>query len=421
LSRRARLVLVGTCLNAVGNGFVLPFLVIYLHEVRHLSLAVTGAVIATEAAVGLVAVPVYGVLIDRFGSRRVQLATLVMSTCGSLGLAVATHAVAAAAATAVLGLGGAGMWPSSQALVAELVPSQTRGRYFSLSFLLLNLGIGGGGIAGAAVVRTGHPGTYQALFVADAATYVVFLGILATLREVGRRFPRPAESDETAAPTSYRALLGRPAFRRVVAVQLVLVLAGYAQLDAAFPAFARQQGASPRVVGIAFAVNTAVIVAGQMWVQRRSAAWRRTRALVAVSGCWAVSWVLLGAAALAPAGAPVVAVVIAFAAAFAVGEMLLSPVLPAVVNDLADDHLRGRYNAGVSWSWSVGNVIGPVVGGAVLGAGAPGLWIGLAVGGCAVAAVFAVRLERVLPRLANGGVEAVEALEPAQLCGLITP
>jgi MFS family permease len=109
------MVLIGTCLNALGNGFVLPFLVIYLHEVRHLSLPVTGALISTEAAVGLLVVPLYGVVIDRFGARRVQLSTLAMSTIGALGLAVASSAPRAAAAMVFVGLGAAGFWPAAQA------------------------------------------------------------------------------------------------------------------------------------------------------------------------------------------------------------------------------------------------------------------------------------------------------------------
>jgi len=100
-------------------------------------------------------------------------------------------------------------------------------------------------------------------------------------------------------------------------------------------------------------------------------------------------------------------------AVFAVGEMIQSPLMPAIVNDLAEPHLRGRYNAAVSWSWAVGNVIGPVVGGAVLGARAHALWIGLGIAGCIAGAVVARRLETVLPAAANrahrgGDVDAIE-------------
>jgi MFS family permease len=412
LTPEARRVLVGTCLNAVGNGFVLPFLVIYLHEVRGISLPVTGAIIAVEGAVGLVAVPIYGALIDRIGARLVQLGALTMSFCGSLVLMYAVNPGLATLGVALLGLGGAGLWPAGTALVAELVDSAARPRYFGLSFALLNLGIGLGGIAGALVVRPGHPGTYQVLFLADALTFLVFLVLLAGMRTVGgpQRNPK-AEVDET--PASYLRLAREPAFRRAVVLQLVVVLAAYSQLDAAFPAFARQLHVSTRVVGFAFAVNTGVIVVGRMWVQRRSAVLRRTRAYWLTMAWWAASWLVLAVADRLPAGTWVAAAMFLYMAVFAVGEMIQSPLMPAIVNDLAEPHLRGRYNAAVSWSWAVGNVIGPVVGGAVLGARAHALWIGLGIAGCIAGAVVARRLETVLPAAANrahrgGDVDAIE-------------
>jgi MFS family permease len=196
-------------------------------------------------------------------------------------------------------------------------------------------------------------------------------------------------------------LAREPAFRRAVVLQLVVVLAAYSQLDAAFPAFARQLHVSTRVVGFAFAVNTAVIVAGQMWVQRRAAALRRTRAYWLTMAWWAASWLVLAVADRLPAGTWVAAAMFLYMAVFAVGEMIQSPLMPAIVNDLAEPHLRGRYNAAVSWSWAVGNVIGPVIGGAVLGARAHSLWIGLGIAGCVAGAVVARRLEAVLPAAAN--------------------
>jgi MFS family permease len=403
LTPEARRILVGTCLNAIGNGFVLPFLVIYLHEVRHISLPVTGAIIAVEGAVGLVAVPVYGALIDRVGARLVQLGALSMSFCGAIVLMYAVNPGLAATGVALLGLGGAGLWPAGTALIAELVDSDARPRYFGLSFALLNLGIGLGGVAGAVIVRPGHPGTYQALFVADALTFLVFLVILAALPGVGG--PQRSAGHVDDVPATYLRMAREPAFRRVIALQLVVVLAAYSQLDAAFPAFARQLHVSTRIVGFAFAVNTGVIVAGQMWVQRRAARLRRTRAYGLTMAWWAAAWLVLAVADRLPAGGWVAAAMFLYMAVFAVAEMIQSPLMPAIVNDLAEPHLRGRYNAAVSWSWAIGNVAGPIVGGAVLGAGAHALWIGLGIAGCATGAVLARRLEAVLPVAANGVVD----------------
>src|SRR3954447_6879381 len=231
LTPEARRVLVGTCLNAVGNGFVLPFLVIYLHEVRGIGLALTGAIVAVQGGVGLVAVPVYGTLIDRIGARPVQMASLTSSCAGAIVLAYAVNPPLAALGVALLGIGGAGLWPAGTALVAELVDSEARPRYFGLSFALLNLGIGLGGVASALVVRPGHPGTFQVLFLADAATFLVFIVVLLSLRQVGG--PQGRRPDAAETPPSYLRLAREPAFRRMVVLQLVIVLAAYSQVDAA--------------------------------------------------------------------------------------------------------------------------------------------------------------------------------------------
>ena len=50
----------GGLANAFGNGFVLPFLIIYLHNVRGISLAVAGLVAAANGAAALVSGPLAG-------------------------------------------------------------------------------------------------------------------------------------------------------------------------------------------------------------------------------------------------------------------------------------------------------------------------------------------------------------------------
>jgi MFS family permease len=51
------------------------------------------------------------------------------------------------------------------------------------------------------------------------------------------------------------------------------------------------------------------------------------------------------------------------------GEALLAPTLPALVNDLAPGELRGRYNAVSTLSWQIGPVLGPALAGLMLGNG----------------------------------------------------
>jgi MFS family permease len=62
---------------------------------------------------------------------------------------------------------------------------------------------------------------------------------------------------------------------------------------------------------------------------------------------------------LAPPGEAAVALLLLAAAVFALGETLFAPVWSTLVNELAPDHLRGRYNALSACGWDVTGIIGP--------------------------------------------------------------
>ena len=86
--------------------------------------------------------------------------------------------------------------------------------------------------------------------------------------------------------------------------------------------------------------------------------------------------------------------VAACASVFAFGETLLQPTIPALVNDLAPDHLRGRYNALSSGAFQLAAVIAPPIAGLLIGHALGDVYIGLLVVGCLVCGVLAIaRLE----------------------------
>jgi MFS family permease len=144
----------------------------------------------------------------------------------------------------------------------------------------------------------------------------------------------------------------------------------------------------------AFAANTITIAGLQMWVLKRIKSVRRSTSLAIATGLWGASW---GAVGLSGLTRGLIFLVLA-QVIFAAGEMLWSPVMPAVVNSLAPAHLRGRYNAASGAAWQVGLILGPSMAGVLLGAGADGLWLVLTVAGCVAAALLALSLRAVLPQ-----------------------
>jgi MFS family permease len=174
------------------------------------------------------------------------------------------------------------------------------------------------------------------------------------------------------------------------------------------------------VIGFAFAVNTAVIVGLQFFVLGRISGRRRTRVFMVMSLLWAISWLVLGLAGLAPGSMAASAAVLAFMGLFALGETMLQPTVPAITNDLAPDHLRGRYNAISAGAFQAGTILGPVVAGVLLQHQLAAAYIALLVGGC-VAMVWLARLleHRITP--AANGLQAAAAGAQAELAAEAQP
>ena len=188
LPAEARVLLVGVAVNALGLGLVLPLLVVYLYDVRGFALDTVGLLAATPPVVAMVLLGPIGIGIDRLGPRRVQMVALVSSSLGATGLSLAITVPEAFVSMAMLGVGQAAFWPASQALVAEVVPSPVRPKYFGVSFALLNLGIGIGGVAAAFVAVVDRPASFEWLYRLDALSFLVPLALLlGPLRHVGNR------------------------------------------------------------------------------------------------------------------------------------------------------------------------------------------------------------------------------------------
>jgi len=78
LSRSLWILLSGSFANALGNGIVFPFLLIYLHNVRGIGLGTSGLILAASSLAGLVGGPASGALIDRVGPRFVLSAAMIL-------------------------------------------------------------------------------------------------------------------------------------------------------------------------------------------------------------------------------------------------------------------------------------------------------------------------------------------------------
>ena len=310
-----------------------------------------------------------------------------------------------AVALGLLAAAGGIFWPGFNAMIGAVVPSAIRQRYFGINFTLVNLGIGLGGVLSGSIVDVHRPGTFVAIYLGNALSFLAPLAVLlGPLRHVTGRVDHPRSGlDGSPLRTSYLDILGDRAMVPVIALTFLSAFVGYAQSEAGFTAYARLVGqVSTRTIGYAFAANTATIVLLQLLVLQRIEGRRRTRVILVLAALWSVSWLMTGLSGLLPGSPPAAALIIGGSAVFALGETLLQPTIPAITNDLSPDHLRGRYNAVMAGAFQLAAVAGPMVAGVMLGAHFNVGFIGMLILGCAVMALIALAVEHRIPAEANG-------------------
>ncbi|GAB3249566.1 MFS transporter [Nocardioides dilutus] len=415
LPREGRMLLSIVVIEFVGTGLVLPFQVVYLHEVRGFALSDVGLLLGLSPLLGLLVVGPGGLAIDRIGPRRIVLGILVLMIGGNVVLAYSETRWQAAIALVLQGIAFGLSWPAFQSMIASVVPSRLRQRYFGVNFTLLNLGIGIGGVVGGLFVDVERVATFQAIYLADAASYLPALTLLlGPLRHVGGHVVIEDHAD-TGETVSYLAVLRRPAMGSLTLLGFVASFVGYSQLNAGMPAFSRAVSeVSTRTLGFAFAANTLVIVLLQLVVLGRIEGRRRTRVIAAMGVVWALAWLCLGLSGLVPGTLGAAVLVAACAGVFALGETLLQPTIPALVNDLAPDHLRGRYNALSSGAFQLAAVIAPAISGVLIGQALGEVYIGMLIVGSLLCGALAIlKVEGQLDPSVNGVAMPPDAPPPA--------
>jgi MFS family permease len=390
LPREVWLLQIGGVLNSFGNGIVFPFLVIYLHDVRGFSLGTAGLVIAVSSLGQLSAGVLAGPIIDRFGPRLTLGSGLVLQAVGFGLMPLVREPWQAFVLIAIEGTGAAAFWPSQSTLISRLTPAGRRHAAFAQQRLTMNLGVGIGGILGGFIAHVSSPGTFTALFLLDAITFVGYVGVLFFVHDPG------VSAGEAAAPASYGAVLRHRTFLGLWTLNFLFVTAGYSLLSL-FPQFASDQShITERQIGLVFAFNTGVIVLVQLPLSRWIEGRRRMRALAIMPVLWAVAWLIVDATG-AWLDATVAFLAFALAAGlFGVGECFHGPAHQALVADIGPEHLRGRYFAIHSLSWGLGGSVGPAIGGFILAAAPFVLWP-LAAIVCLVASAGALAIERFIP------------------------
>ncbi|MEV8343224.1 MFS transporter [Streptomyces niveus] len=412
----------GNALSAFGLGFTVPYLYVYVAQVRDLGASTAGAVLAVFAMAALVALPFTGRVIDRRGPLPVVVGGAVLAAVGAVGMGVAATVPAAVFSAALLGAGTAVMQPALATMIVWCSDPSTRTRAFATQFFLQNLGLGLGGLIGGQLVDVNRPGSFTLLFGIEAAMFLVLAAVAGTVK-----LPRTSSASSSVLPKEaagaggggLRALLGHRAMVQLCVLGFVLFFACYGQFESGLAAYGTEAaGIDPSTLGIALAANTAVIVIAQFVVLRLVERRRRSRVIASVGLIWAVAWIIAGYAGLGHGSQTMAtAAFISTYALFGLGESMLSPTVAPLVADLAPGEMVGQYNAAFALVKQLALAVGPAVGGP-MGAALHGPYIVTFVLFSLGVSVLALRLGRRLtpvqdqPSLAHQSSRVVAVHKP---------
>jgi MFS family permease len=372
---------------------ILPFEIIYLHQIRGFSTATAGLVLATILGTATLVTPPTGALLDHFRPKPILVAGNLASALGYAGFVLVDRPWQAFACAVVAGAGTGAAGTANQTLLITLITPEQRPASFALGRVAQNLGLGiGATVAGFIVASAQHLRSFQTLYLFDALSYTAFaLVVFAMVPNA-----RPAAAHASAVEQGFRAVARDRKFLIVIAANIVLIIVGYTTFANILPPFVKAHTrVGPGAIGILFLVNTFFVVIAQLPATHVVKRMLRAQAFAAASAFFAIALLAVLPATLIHSELGATALLAGVAIVFAIGECVHNVVLGPLVADLAPPHLLGRYISLYRLIVTGGFALGPAIGGALLAASPDAIWWGGALVAAVIGASFLLASDRI--------------------------
>ncbi len=328
---------------------------------------------AWGALVGIAGSAPLGALVDRIGPKIVMVLGLIISGFSGFAFAFVSNKPTAIMVMTLFSIGNQCIWPAQMVILTRVTPEEDRSKIFGFNFMLMNLGLGIGGLLSSVIIRENSLFSYQIMYLIDGATYLLFLLIIIGLDTPHAR--RYVAKDDEPQSGSYRELFANRELTILTIAGIILLTFGYGPLQSGLPVYATQYlNLAPNWLGIIFGVNTFAIVAFQPLVLKILERYSKYSALVSVAVIWALSWLAVGISPYLSLLMSGVALCIS-QLIFAFGEMVHAPTSPALMQELTPEHIRGRASALISLQWGISGIAGPALAGIMIGAHLEQLWV----------------------------------------------
>ena len=341
---------------ATGFSICIPFLALYLHQDRGLSMTLVGLIILGAGLCSAVTQAFGGALSDRFGRRPI----LIMASSISIFLYSGLVLIGISApvwAIAIAYVAGRAMLTIARPVISAMVADFTSKEKLTEAYGILRIGGNMGWAFGPAL------GGYLATFlpygwlfgIAALACAVVFLIVFFFVHDSSHWVSRSAGLRDVLPPAEDRVFLA------FIALSVLLFIA-MGQMASTLSIFTVDMiGFSKAQFGLLLTLNGLIVIFFQypMTLALRRVA--KFRALILGSLLYVFGYLSLGW--ITQFGWALVAM-----AVITGGEIIHAPVSLSVIAELSPEDQRGRYMGLFGLSQTMGIAIGPLVGGLLLDA-----------------------------------------------------
>lgn len=397
--RRILPVLLIVSLDAASAAAILPILPFFLRELGATPL-VLGLVLGAEALCQFVAAPWLGQMSDRFGRKRVLMASQA-GALASLTLLLSAQSVAFVLLARVL----LGLTAANFATAAAYAADTTDPRHRRQAIGVLSAGLGLGGIVGPAVAGALAGISLTApIWAALALTSASLLCTACWVKGGGR--PGDAQAGGDGPALSLLSLAATPVIRVLVAVILCHYLA-YGLFSSQLPVFLSETFAwnghafGPRELSYILTADGAINILVQLLLLRWLGQRLGERGLIVLVLCGlSVGYVLAGLA----TGIPALALAVL---CISTGVALARPTFLAALSVHVPQSRQGVVMGTAQALVAATDVVSPVLAGLILGQALYGLWLGvvvtIALGGALIALRHLPRQDPETPSPETGG------------------
>ncbi|WAL59873.1 MFS transporter [Thermocoleostomius sinensis] len=380
LSPQVWVLVAGRFLSQIGSGVVLFYVPIYFVNQVGLSATAVGIGLSSGAIASAVGYFLAGSMTDSrvWGCRRTLILSCIISILADGVFWFAHSFPFLILANLLMGLGDSLYWPASGAAITDRSQDSQREEAFAVSGLADSLGSGLGIVLGGMLISIAN--SYQLLFIVDGLTFFIFLIVLTIMLKDSRQ-AQPSPDDARTGLKAWKVALLNPLFL-VFAIANILFTTYINLMESTMPLYftnfvhhSTATGMTPGNVGVLFSGYVLLAALCQLPMVRLLQNYHRVYVLMLSMVLWGIGFLLVWFAGISNGGQMVFAVLAI--ALLAIANITYNPFAVALVTELAPRPSLGIYLALNAQCWTVGYLVGPLIGGWALAQNqetASGLW-----------------------------------------------